>query len=61
LKYPKLGDMKTTDLRHQMKALLPTDHKPGITFMAMCLLRLPSEMRDHLIAMDFKDCTFMAE
>jgi hypothetical protein len=29
--------------------------------MAMFLLHLPSEMRDHLIAKDFKDCTLMAE
>jgi hypothetical protein len=29
--------------------------------MAMFLLLLPSEMRDHLIAKDFKDCTLMAE
>jgi hypothetical protein len=27
----------------------------------MFLLRLPSEMRDHLIAKDFKDCMLMAE
>jgi hypothetical protein len=29
--------------------------------MALFLLRLPSHMRDHLIAKDFKDCTKMAE
>jgi hypothetical protein len=29
--------------------------------MASFLLRLPSDMRDHLIAEDFKDCTKMAE
>jgi hypothetical protein len=29
--------------------------------MAMFLLRLPSEMRSHLIAKDFKDCTLLEE
>jgi hypothetical protein len=53
--------MKPTELMRQMKALLPTDDRPGTTFMAMFLLRLPSDMRDHLIAKDFKDCTMMAE
>jgi hypothetical protein len=61
LKYPKIGDMKPTELMRQMKALLPTDDRPGTTFMAMFLLRLPSDMRDHLIAKDFKDCTMIAE
>jgi hypothetical protein len=61
LKYPEIGDMKPTELMQQMKALLPTDDRPGTTFMAMFLLRLPSDMRDHLIAKDFKDCTMMAE
>jgi hypothetical protein len=60
LKYPELGDMKPTDLMWQMKALLPADDRPGTTFMTI-LLHLPSEMRDHLIAKDFKDCTLMAE
>jgi hypothetical protein len=61
LKYPEIGDMKPTELMRQMKALLPTDDRPGITFMAMFLLRLPSDMRDNLIAKDFKYCTMMAE
>jgi hypothetical protein len=41
--------------------LLPTDDKPCTLFMAMFLLRLPSEMRAHLIGQDFKDCNLMAE
>ncbi len=53
--------MKPTELMRQMKALLPTDDRPGTTVMAMFLLRLPSDMRDHLIAKDFKDCTMSAE
>ncbi len=47
LKYLELGDIKPTDLMRQMKALLPTDDRPGATFMAI-FLRLPSEMREHL-------------
>jgi hypothetical protein len=61
LKFPKIGDMKPTELMRQMKALLPTDDRPGTYFMALFLLHLPSDMRDHLIAKDFKDCTKMAE
>jgi hypothetical protein len=53
--------MKPTDMMRQMKALLPTDDRPGTYFMASFLLCLPSNMRDHLIAKDFKDCTKMAE
>jgi hypothetical protein len=61
LNFSEIGDMKPTDMMRQMKALLPTDDRPGTTFMAMFLLRLPSDMRDLLIAKDFKDCTMMAE
>jgi hypothetical protein len=61
LKFPEIGDMKPTDMMRQMKALLPTDDRPGTYFMASFLLRLPSDRRDHLIAKDFKDCTKMAE
>ncbi len=53
--------MKPTELMWQMKALLPTANRPGTYFMASFLLRLPSDMRDHLIAKDFKDCTKMAK
>jgi hypothetical protein len=38
-----------------------TDSRPCTVSMTMFLLRLPSEMRDHLIAKDFKDCTLMVE
>jgi hypothetical protein len=61
LKYPEIGDMIPTELMRQMKALLPTDDRPGTTFMSMFILGLSSHMRDHLIAKDFKDCTMMAE
>jgi hypothetical protein len=60
LKFPEIGDMKPSDMMRQMKALLPTDNRPGMYFMASFLLRLPSDMID-LIAKDFKDCTKMAE
>ncbi len=61
LKFPEIGDMNPTDLMRQMKTLLLTDSRPCTVFLAMFLLRLPSEMRDHLIAKDFKECTLMAE
>jgi hypothetical protein len=61
LKFPEIGDMKPTELMRHMKALLPTDDRPGTYFTASFLLRLPSDMRDHLIAKDFKDCTKMVE
>jgi hypothetical protein len=51
--------MKPTDLMRQMWglwALLFTYSRSGTTFMAMFLPHLLSEMRDHLIAKDFKDC-----
>ncbi len=47
LKFPEIGHIKSTDLMRQMKALLPTDSRPCTVFMAMFLLLLPSEMRDH--------------
>jgi hypothetical protein len=61
LKFPEIGDMKPADLMRQMKTLLPTDSRPCTVFLAMFLLHLPSEMRDHLIAKYFKECTLMAE
>jgi hypothetical protein len=53
--------MKPSEMMRQMKALLPRDSNPGTYFMASFLLRLPSDMIDHIIAKDFKDCTKMAE
>jgi hypothetical protein len=53
--------MKPTDLMRQMKSLLPTDSRSCTTFMAMLLLRFPSEMRDLLFAKDFQDCILMVE
>jgi hypothetical protein len=61
LNFSEIGDMKPPDMMRQMKALLPTDDRPGTYFMDSFLLRLPCDMRDHLIAKDVKDCTKMAE
>ncbi len=61
MKFPEIGDMKPSDMMGQMKALLPTDSRPCTYFMASFLLRLPSDMIDHLIAKDFRDCTKMAK
>ncbi len=61
LKFPEIGDMKPSERMRQMKALLPTDSSPGTYFMASFLLRLPSNMIDHIMSKDFKDCTKMAE
>ncbi len=61
LNFSEIGDMKPPDMMWQMKALLPTDNRPGTYFMDSFLLRLPCDMRDHLIAKDVKDCTKMAE
>jgi hypothetical protein len=61
LKFPEIGDMKPSDMMRRMKALLPTDDRPGMYFMASFLLCLPSNMIDNLIAKDFKDCTKMAK
>jgi hypothetical protein len=58
-KFPEIGNMKMSEMR-QMKALLPTDSNPGTCFMAAFLLCLPSDLIDHIISKDFKDCTKMA-
>jgi len=44
-----------------MKALLPPDSTTSMYFMAVFLLRLPTDMIHHIISQDFKDCTKMAE
>ena len=40
-KFPEIGDMKPSEMRRQMKALLPPDSTPGTYFMTAFLLRLP--------------------
>ena len=44
-----------------MKALLPPDSTCGTYYMAAFPLRLPTDMIDHIISQDFKDCTKIAE
>jgi hypothetical protein len=61
IKLPGLGDMKPSELMRQMLTLLPEDDTPKTTFMAMFLLRLPTDMRDHIVAKDFDDPRKMAE
>ena len=43
-----------------MLALLPEDEVPGSLFLVLFLERLPVEMRDHLVAKDFKNPSKMA-
>jgi hypothetical protein len=40
LKFPKIRDMKPSDMMWQMKALLPTDDRPD----TYCMARLPSDI-----------------
>ncbi len=60
-KFPEIGDMKPSEMMRQMKALLQPDSPTGTYFMAVFLLRLPADMIDHIISLDFKDCNKMAE
>jgi hypothetical protein len=60
-KFPEIGDMKSSEMMRQMKALLPPDSNPGTYLLSAFLLRLPADMIDHIISQDFKDCTKMAE
>ena len=43
-----------------MLALLPDDEVPGSLFLGLFLERLPVEMRDHLVAGEFKNPSEMA-
>ena len=52
--HPGLGDRRPTALMDAMLALLPDDETPGSLFLGLFLERLPVEMRDHLVAKDFK-------
>ena len=50
-----MGDHRPTALRDAVLALLPEDEIPGSLFLSLFLKRLPAEMRDHLVAKDFKN------
>ena len=53
-------DRRPTALMDSMLALLPEDEVPGSLFLGLFLERLPVEMRDHLVAKDFKNPSEMA-
>ena len=53
--HPALGDQRPTAMMDYMLALLPEDEVPGSLFLGLFLERLPVEMRDHLVAQDFKN------
>ena len=58
--HPALGNRRPTALMDAMLALLPEDEVPGSLFLGLFLERLPVEMRDHLVAKDFKNPSEMA-
>ena len=58
--HPALGDRCPTALMDAMLALLPEDEVPGSLFLGLFLERLPVDMRDHLVAKDFKNPSEMA-
>ena len=58
--HPGLGDRRPTALMDAMLALLPEDEVPGSLFLGLFLERLPVEMRDHLVAKEFKNPSEMA-
>jgi hypothetical protein len=58
---PGLGDRKPTELMRHLMTLIPDGDTAGTWFMALFLMRLPMDMRDHIVAKDFNDCQEMAE
>ena len=58
--HPALGDRRPTAMMDSMLALLPEDEVPGSLFLGLFLERLPVEMRDHLVAQDFKNPSELA-
>ena len=58
--HPALGDRRPTALMDSMLALLSEGEVPGSLFLGLFLERLPVEMRDHLVAKDFKNPSEMA-
>lgn len=58
---PGLGDRKPTELMRHLTTLIPDGDAPGTWFMALFLMRLPMDMRDHIVAKDFTNCQEMAE
>ena len=58
--HPALGDRHPTTMMDSMLALLPKDEVPGSLLLGLFLERLPVEMRDHLVAQDFKNPSDLA-
>jgi hypothetical protein len=53
LDHPDLGDRRPSRMMSDMLALLPAGSTADTVFLALFLRRLPSSMRDHLVAADF--------
>ena len=53
--HPSLRDQRPTALMDDMLALLHDGEVPGSLFLGLFLERLPVQMRDHLVAKDFKN------
>ena len=60
LTHPGLGDLRPTQLLDTMMSLLPPGEPPGILFQALFLQRLPTDMRDHLVAANLQTPREMA-
>jgi hypothetical protein len=60
LDLPELGDRRPSVLMDQMLALLPDDVQPNRLFLALFIRRLPTDIRDHLVAQDLQTPAEMA-
>jgi hypothetical protein len=60
LDMPHLGDRRLSVLLDTMLASLPDDCQPNCLFMAKFLGRLPTDIRDQLVAQDLKELAAMA-
>ena len=60
LAHPGLGDLRPSQLLDAMLALLPVGEQPGVIFQALFLQRLPTDMRDHLVAANLETPREMA-
>lgn len=60
LDHPGIGDQRPSQLLDSMLALLPAGEPPGLLFQGLFLRRLPSEIRDHVAAGDYRTVREMA-
>jgi hypothetical protein len=58
---PSIGNMKLTKAMRHMLNLMPDSDGTGTLFMALFLLRLPTDIRELIVAKEFTDCHEMAE